>query len=180
MHDNEDLCGPCCPPPDSPSPPRGLFLGRVIDYPPISEKEASKVTNYALKHFGRLMGTQEFQNLKKNTRGGRSIKQLEHADVELGELLGEGGLSDVYAIKASPPLRFSSELNQAEEETKESSEEFTNKYVVKTLRKDIESASKLATCAFGLAKEAAILQALDHPHIIRLRASSDGGLASLT
>jgi serine/threonine protein kinase len=88
-----------------------------------------------------------------------------HTQIELGDLLGEGGFNQVYKINSSP-----SGCNRTSQRKDE--------YVVKVLRKEvIQNEVEFALCAADIIKEAILMAALDHPHILKTRAVAAAGIS---
>jgi serine/threonine protein kinase len=97
------------------------------------------------------------------------IDGMEHSQIELGELLGQGSFSSVYEIES---LRS------------KDSNEHNDKYdaenlVVKVLRSKLSTANPqiFAACAAGLVKEGMIMAALNHRNILSARAFQSDGIS---
>lgn len=109
----------------------------------------------------------------------REIKEIEHDDLEVGELLGTGGFSHIYEVKK---VRRESLLDCLESEADDPYELGDcqgAKFVVKYLRPNLRNnRSRFCEAAADLALEAKLLSSLDHPSIIRLHGVTQGCAAS--
>jgi len=129
----------------------------------MSEVLTEKIVKYATKKFEGLLESENFQKFQEsNNAENQQQCRIKHSQIQIGRLLGEGAFSAVFEIK------------------KCSSKEIDGKKcVVKVLRQKLVSSPNLfAACALGIAREGAILSALTHPHILGVRAFSQGGIES--
>jgi serine/threonine protein kinase len=86
---------------------------------------------------------------------------MQHGDIQLGELLGEGSFSAVYSIRTS---------------TK--NETTSNHLVVKCLRQRLlENPNMLSACAADLVKEGLLLASLNHEHVVKVHGWTPQGLS---
>jgi serine/threonine protein kinase len=128
----------------------------------MSELVSAKVVKYATKRFEGLVKSENFQKFHESNDTGNRLCQIKHSQIQIGELLGEGAFSSVFEIKKSSTKEVDGK-----------------KCVVKILRlKLLRTPNLFAACALGIAQEGAILGSLSHPHIIGVRACSQGGIAS--
>ena len=94
--------------------------------------------------------------LYQSTEGADVVK-LRHPQIELGDFLGKGSFSNVYAIKSFRKLPPGLKLN-------------SEKYVVKLLQpKFAMRPQELAKRAADLAKDGLILASLNHKHILKVK-----------
>jgi serine/threonine protein kinase len=109
------------------------------------------------------MECENFQKFQESSSDSdNQLCQITHSQIQIGRQLGEGAFSAVFEIKRSS-----------------SKEVDGKKCVVKVLRQKLLATPNLfASCALGIAREGAILAALSHPHILGVRACSQGGIAS--
>lgn len=106
---------------------------------------------------------------KEAAKSNHQVKFLPHSDIELGSLLGQGGFNQVFELKSI--------TRQNECFLDPSHPDY--RYVVKVLRPDIAKDSWLfALCACDIVNEALLMAALDHPHILKIRAVTEGGIAA--
>jgi len=144
----------------------GNFIGHdSFDSRKLSSAKATKVANYCVKKFDNFIQSEDYQSLQRSPlTKKRTMKRLRHSQIEIGELLGEGGFSTVYEVRKC--------LN-------EEIDVDSDRCVVKMLRKKaLQNPPMLAACALGLAKEGQLLSMLEHPHILTVRGTATGGLAS--
>jgi serine/threonine protein kinase len=128
----------------------------------MSKLVSAKVVRYVTKKFEGLVESENFQNFQESSDADTQLCQVKHSQIQIGQLLGEGAFSAVFEIKRSS----SKEIDD-------------KKCVVKILRQThLATPNLFAACALGIAREGAILSCLSHPHIIGVRACSQGGIAS--
>jgi serine/threonine protein kinase len=119
-----------------------------------------------------------------------NIARLERSEVVLGDIIGQGGFSQVYHVsQVCLDDDFCSEhdyddeqtmirTNLAEATSSTRSKSASQQYVIKHLRKDLLSnsnRSKFHSAAADLVLEAQFLSRLDHPNIIKVRGWAAGG-----
>lgn len=116
--------------------------------PKLKESQTRKVIKYARRRMQKM----DWQVLLQVTTP--QIPLVEHSQIKLGELLGEGSFSSVFIERESPNV------------------------VVKVLRKNlIYKPAMLAACAADLLKEALLLGNLqDNDNIVRIRGAQRNGL----
>ena len=108
---------------------------------------------------------------KEAEKSSHQVTFLQHSDIELGSLLGEGGFNRIFELQSLRPSKT----------TKESSLDRSRHYpyVVKVLRPELSKDSwRFALCACDIVNEALLMAALDHPNILKVRAVSEGGIAA--
>jgi serine/threonine protein kinase len=127
----------------------------------------NKISDYAIERIKSLVASEPFQALHEASQRIEPIPRLEHAQVEIGRLVGEGGFAAVYKLKKCSVDKIDARSR--------------GKLVVKMIKRDVFAhPDRITACALGLAQEAEILSLLDHPHIIKLRACSAIGLPGYT
>jgi serine/threonine protein kinase len=108
-------------------------------------RTAEKILKESLSH-----------ELYRSTEG-TNVTGLRHTQIELGDCLGKGSFSEVYAIKAFHKLTPGQKLNP-------------QKYVVKLLQsKYVRKPQELAKRAADLAKDGLILASLDHKNLLKVK-----------
>jgi serine/threonine protein kinase len=131
----------------------------------LSEATSARVVRYAKKKIA-----EEANDFKEftgsDTSCPRSIAQMHHSDFTLGECLGEGSFSSVFAIKS---------LNNEEKKSK-----FDEKrMVVKVLQSKLaQSPQMLAACGADLYKEGMIMITLNHQNIMNAQAWAPDGVSA--
>jgi serine/threonine protein kinase len=96
----------------------------------------------------------------------KSMPQLHHSDFELGECLGEGSFSSVFAIKSLQNKETKSKFDE-------------NKMVVKVLQSKLTQSPRMfAACAADLYKEGMIMATLNHRNIMNAQAWAPGGVSA--
>lgn len=110
---------------------------------------------------------------------------FENSELEIGELLGSGGFSDVYEVrgfnKAESKRTWTYQQSLAREVYKDSATDRNgkSKYVVKHLKVKIShDPNKFSMAASDLMMEAQFLSNLDHKNILRLRGWTSNGIES--
>lgn len=132
----------------------------------LSEVVASQVTRIAETKTKRLVDSQCFDRLLEDSASTFNVDLITHSEIELGELLGQGGFSSIYRVKS---------LSEDSIHPSRKGDE----YVVKVLRKEIlQNEVELALCAADIIKEGILMACLDHPHILKMRAMASSGTAS--
>mmetsp|Transcript_25698 Transcript_25698/g.73943 ORF Transcript_25698/g.73943 Transcript_25698/m.73943 type:complete len:433 (-) Transcript_25698:38-1336(-) len=120
--------------------------------------KARRVVEFASKTIQELSLSEEFR--KQQSVSSHPPLNVHHTDFELGDLLGQGTFSDVFAIRTSSMKSIDPQ-----------------KYVVKILREKMLCEPALfASSAAGLVTEATILSLLDHKNIISVKAWSSRGV----
>lgn len=128
----------------------------------LSMSVASQVTQIAEKKTKRLVDSKCLDRLLEDSTSTTDVDLMTHSEIELGELLGQGGFNSVYKVKS---LR--------EDDT------IGDEYVVKVLRKEIlKNKVEFALCAADIIKEGILMACLDHPHILKMRAMASSGTLS--
>lgn len=123
---------------------------------------ASKVTRIAAKKTKRLVDSKCLDRLLEDSTSTTDVDLMTHSEIELGELLGQGGYNSIYKVKS---LREDSSIG--------------DEYVVKVLRKEIlQNKVEFALCAADIIKEGILMTCLDHPHILKMRAMASSGTSS--
>jgi serine/threonine protein kinase len=122
----------------------------------------TQVTRVIEKRTRNIVETATYDKLLRLANSATNVDLLTHSQIELGELLGEGGFNRVYKVNSMPDNKSVR----------------GNEYVVKVLRKElINNEAEFALCAADIVKEAILMAAFDHPHILRTRAMAAGGIA---
>jgi serine/threonine protein kinase len=115
------------------------------------------------------------------------VARLDRSEFLVGNLLGEGGFSQVYEVDCvhllgnDDDFAYNPQQSQARMALQESSDSGSARYVVKHLRPDLSSSpqrqqrSAFHAAAADLVLEAQYLARLNHPNIIRLRGWAAGG-----
>jgi serine/threonine protein kinase len=134
----------------------------------LSKLVASQVTRIAEKKTKSLMDSQCFDRLLEDSTSTTDVDLMTHSEIELGELLGQGGFNSIYKVKS---LREDSSTIHPSRKGEE--------YVVKVLRKEIlQNKVEFALCAADIVKEGILMACLDHPHILKMRAMASSGTSS--
>ena len=123
----------------------------------------------------------------------RPVAPLQRKEIQAGKLLGRGCFSEVYEVsglkldvgKKNPASRLCSEeelaLRQGFRESLQQGqdgERLIPKYAIKHLsRKLLRKPKEFYQAALDLSREAAFMTSLDHPHILKARATTLGGTA---
>eukprot|EP00934_Nitzschia_sp_Nitz4_P008390 Nitzschia sp. Nitz4//scaffold192_size41448//16520//17806//NITZ4_007484-RA/size41448-processed-gene-0.27-mRNA-1//-1//CDS//3329540233//8380//frame0 len=138
----------------------GIQRPEVSLEPGVTLAEALHVVAHASKTIHRLDQSEELKRLTDSSTLTKPL-ELHHSDIVLGDLLGQGSFSDVYAITSAKMREFGD----------------PNDYVVKVLRVTmVEDVHMFSACAAGLATETSILSKLNHPNIVKLKARSHKGV----
>jgi serine/threonine protein kinase len=144
---------------------------------------SKKVLKYAEKRLAKSQSCELFASTQKqqqrhhdNERGTHQIiSNAEHAQLELGMMLGIGSFSSVYEVRA-----VRSSCSSPQHSTATTDDEWMispETSVVKVLRKSLLSNPALfAACAADLAKEAFIMGSLRHRNILSVKAWPSTGL----
>jgi serine/threonine protein kinase len=110
------------------------------------------------------------------------IAKVERREVKVGDLLGRGGFSEVYAVTAVCLEEEAGQEQMNEQrlarDTLQNCSSF--QYVVKHLREDLFSSQERSifhSAAADLVLEAQFLSRMEHPNIIKLRGWAAGGTA---
>lgn len=129
----------------------------------------------------------------------QTVARIDRSEIIAGDLLGEGGFSQVYSVESfclsadpqekeapstdyRPDHDFTDREHRIRKELAVSSQYAKKKYVVKHLRPDLRSTStvrKFHSAAADFALEAKYLSHLDHPNIVKLRGWAAGGTSCL-
>lgn len=132
----------------------------------LTESCANKISKDTIERIKFLVASEPFRDLQKASQRIEPLPRLEHAQVEIGRLVGQGGFAAVYKLKKCSVGKIDAS---------------SGKLVVKMIRRYVFAhPNGIPACALGLAKEAEILSLLDHPHIIKIRACSAMGLSGYT
>ncbi len=136
---------------------------------PVSKDTASDIKDVVESQTKKVTESPEFDTVTQEAeKSNYQVEFLPHSDIRLGELIGQGGFNQIYDIRSL-----------SEQERIESSPEHCHQYVVKVLRPDLaEDSVRFALCACDIVKEALLMAALDHKHILKLKAVSEGGISS--
>lgn len=106
-------------------------------------------------------------------------------EIVLGKLLGSGGFSDVYEIRAfrlnsSRDSRYTEPQRAARQFLKKSARRLAyggSRYVIKFLQPSlIENTQRFEIAAADLANEADMMRAVNHPNILKMRGFAAGGV----
>ena len=127
------------------------------------------------------------RQLAKFTKADNGIALFHRKEIQVGKLLGKGGFSFVYEITGfCLDARITFTLSQEERNLREYYAESViderngeYRYCIKHLQDRLVQNPKDFQCAASdLAVEAAFLQAVDHPHILKIRALPANGLSA--
>ena len=113
----------------------------------------------------------------------RPVAQLQRKEIQTGKLLGRGSFSEVYEVSnlklSATKKNTGGQLLTIHEQTLRQSlknDINSKKYAVKYLsRKLLRRPKDFYDAAMDLSREAEIMASLDHPHILKARASTFGG-----
>lgn len=141
----------------------------------VSQTTATDVKEVVISRTQKITRDPSFKTITQlggNSAESNDIQVLKHSQVALGELIGEGGYNQIFNVKSMPG---------DDEDTKDASMSSSedSSYAVKILRNElVENDVQFALSACDIVKEALFLAALDHENIVKIKAVSEGGIAS--
>ena len=155
----------------------------------LARSMAHRTVSFIEHEVERIVSSSQFL---QSTALREDVASLKRSEIELGNMLGQGGFSEVYELNALELTQDASEHDEdfscepTSHESQEARERlaedtFTRKgLVVKHLRKDLlPKRHRFQTAAADLVTEAQFLARLNHPHIIQLRAWAASGISGL-
>ena len=155
----------------------------------LTAKIATEVSRIAKSNMETLVASKSYRRLCAESITGsctapsESCEFISHSDIELGEVIGEGGFSEIYKIRTardSSETSSSSSASSSLDDTRRSDSSKPNyeqdEFVIKVLKKEVmRNPAEFALCASDIVKEAVLMSLLDHPHILKVRGMSSSG-----
>jgi serine/threonine protein kinase len=157
----------------------------------LPSKIASEVSRIAKSNMEELMKSESVRRLceesatESTSEFASTCDFISHSDIEIGDLIGEGGFNNVYRCRisgdgisdsgnSSDGISSDSDKSGGTNSTKPKYD--SDEFVIKVLKKEvIQNPNELALCAADIVKEGVLMAMLEHPHILKVRGICSSG-----